>query len=605
MFRSFLVFAILLSHCLLAQPFFFRKDIRVREYPYGGVAAGDFNGDRRPDLAVSTPRGLFILLNEGGGNFGQPILTETTGEGDWLVADFNGDGKDDLVGSGSGLVLLSRGDGTFLPPRRIEVQAPYMAVLAVGDFNRDGKSDLLVGGPFGTSVLLGNGDGTFQSAAMVTNLIGAAAVADFNRDGRLDVALDICGEAVPGCASSSGGRRVSVLLGKGDGTFAPEIRTPLDSGWRLGPLLAADFNGDGIPDIATSGGILLGKGDGSFQAPVPYPSEFGGMRLLAAADFTGDGYADLVMGYYGRANHISIYPGKGDGTLLPPVEQPVGWAHMDNVARLPAVDLDGDGRLDLVVPNWDSITISLLMSKSQGGPALVRALSTASDTAIVAPESLATLMTATPADAGTSASPPWPTRLGGISLEVSDSAGAVRLAPLVFVSPSQINFRVPADTALGEATLAIVSDRGTSQAGSMQVDAAAPGLFVVSREANIPAATAVRVDPDGTQVPIPVFSCSGTSCKAEPVPLSAAWPRPIYLSFFGTGFRGANSVNVTCSIYGVQVPVVYAGPQGTPGVDQINVRLPLEVLAVSPYDRTGLTIRVDGMLVDWAEIVIE
>lgn len=595
--RRPIVFCIVAANCLLAQPLFFRKDIRAGFSP-SEVAAGDFNGDGRADLAVlnagelyASPPLLKILLNEGGGNFGRPILAESNGGHGWLADDFSGDGRDDLVSS-SGLVLISRGDGTFLPPRMIERQTPFlwMSVLAVADFNRDAKCDLLVHGPPGTLVLLGNGDGTFQPAATVSTLIGVAFVADFNQDAKPDVALsELAG--------------VVVFPGKGDGTFGPEIRTQLDNRAMVGTLFVADFNGDGLPDMAAGGGILLGNGDGSFQAPVPYPSDFR-VTVLAAAEFTGDGYADLVVRHYGATNYVSIYPGKGDGTLLPPMEQPVGWG--DPSTFRSAVDLDGDGRPDLVVPNSSSNTISLLMPRAQGGPALRRAVSASNDTAIVAPESLATLFAPTPATAASSASPPWPNRLDGISLEVRDSAGTTRLAPLTFVSPTRIGFQVPAGTALGEATLTVASDRGASQAGSMQVDAAAPGLFIVSRQNGVPAATAVRVEPDGTQVPIPVFSCSADSCQVEPIPLSAAGSRPVYVSFLGTGFRGANPGTVACSIYGVQVPVVYAGPQATPGVEQINVRLPVELLD-APLLNIGVIIRMDGEVTDsqWIDIAVQ
>ena len=165
--------------------------------------------------------------------------------------------------------------------------------------------------------------------------------------------------------------------------------------------------------------------------------------------------------------------------------------------------------------------------------------------------------------------PPWPTRLGGISLEVRDKAGAARLAPLLYVSPSQINFQVPAATALGEATLALVGDRGLTLAGGMQVDAVAPALFLVNRPdpftedsgPAVPAALAVRVAADGRQTPVPVFMCPpipGSRCVPVPIPLPPAGD-PTYLSFFGTGFRGSNPVNVICTINGVRVPVEYAG----------------------------------------------
>ena len=100
-------------------------------------------------------------------------------------------------------------------------------------------------------------------------------------------------------------------------------------------------------------------------------------------------------------------------------------------------------------------------------------------------------------------------QLGGIRLEVRDSAGATHVAPLTFVSPTQINFQVPAGTALGEATLVISGDRGSSTAGAMQVDAVAPGLFMVSHANATPNALAVRVAADGRQTSVPVFNCFG------------------------------------------------------------------------------------------------
>ncbi len=582
----------LASSCLLAQPFFFRKDIPVGVNP-SNVVVGDFNGDSRPDLAVTSFDGLAVVLNTGGGNFGKPILTAGW-YGVLTAADFNGDSKDDLVTSDS-ILLISNGDGTLSPPRRV-IDPAQGQIRAVGDFNRDGKPDLLVIGEgctptppnCGVRVWLGNGDGTFRPGELLptrADLPASAVVADFNHDGVIDVAMQstITGPFV-------------VVLGKGDGTFGPAIQTPREIGFAL-PFFVIDFNADGVLDLATASGILLGKVDGTFQPPVAYPFSARDLLVLTAADLTGEGKVDLVVGGF-NTNAISIYPGMGDGTFLPLVAQTAGWS--PNAAT--AVDLNGDGRLDLVVANGESSTISVLLARVQGGAAVRRAISAASYTAIVASGSLATLFAPTTATASESASPPWPTRLGGISLEVRDSKGVTRQAPLLFVSPTQINFQVPADTALGDAALAVVGDSASTPIGAMEVNAVAPGLFLMSQIGGVPAATAVRVEADGTQVPIAVFSCSGNPCKAEPIPLSAAGGRPIYLSFFGTGFSGASADNVTCSIGRVRVPVLYAGPQGTPGLDQINIRLPLETL--NNYDLFGgdVLIRINGVAANVASI---
>jgi uncharacterized protein (TIGR03437 family) len=595
-----LVLGMIASTSLPAQPFFFRRDVPLTGRP-ASVVVGDFNGDRRPDLAIySDYAGVVVLLNQGAGNFGRPIPTGVKlhweGGPGVIAADFNGDGRDDLAILEG--VFLSRGDGTFEPGQQFNPTST--GILAAADFNGNGKSDLVVEGLSGTQVLLSSGDGTFRAGPTLWAMRAAwAVVADFNRDGRSDVAVSQGGDVV-------------AFLGNGDRTFGVGSTTHVDwlfsedsyVNWSEGRLPFADFNGDGLPDLVAPHGILLGKGDGTFQPPVPYPSWGTGVNYIgvAAADFGGNGKASLIL-CRGGANSIYISGGKGDGSLSPaPIEQPVGWGKF-LTARLATADLDGDGRLDVVVANEYSNTVSLLMGRAEGVPALRRAVSAASGIAAVAPHSLATLSAPTPAGAAATASPPWPTRLAGMSLEVRDSKGATHLAPLLSVSPTRIDFQVPDDTALGEATLAISADGEATQVGGMQVDRVSPGLFMVEPGMALPAATAVRVEADGTQVPIPLFTCFASSpmtggyCDFAAIPLSEAGDRPIYLSFYGTGFRNANPDTVACFINGMPLPVVYAGPQGMPGLDQINVRL-----LPGPWEGGGigfgfhiLTISVDGV----------
>jgi uncharacterized protein (TIGR03437 family) len=262
--------------------------------------------------------------------------------------------------------------------------------------------------------------------------------------------------------------------------------------------------------------------------------------------------------------------------------------------------MDGDGRPDVVTSNFRSNSVTLLMPRTAAAPNLNRAVSAASGTASVAPESLASLFVLTGAAATETGGAPYPTRLGGIRLEVRDSAGATRPSPLVFVSPTQINFQVPPGTALGEAALILTNDRGSNPVGGMQVDAVAPGLFMVSHANSTPAALAVRVGANGQQTPVPVFNCSGPP-GASPFFCGPATIRlagdPIYLSFYATGFRGADLSNVTASITGVRLPVEYAGPQGTPGVDQINVRLLPEAVLGPP---AFVTLTIDGVVANTA-----
>ena len=167
-----LVLGMIASTSMLAQPFFFRRDIPMTGRP-ASVIVGDFNGDRRPDLAIySEYAEVVVLLNQGGGNFARPIRTGVKlhweGGPGVFVADFNGDGKDDVTTLEG--VFLSHGDGTFETGQQFD--APRVAIIAVTDFNGDGRSDLIVSGPSGTQVVLSKGDGTFRSVPAFSVITG-------------------------------------------------------------------------------------------------------------------------------------------------------------------------------------------------------------------------------------------------------------------------------------------------------------------------------------------------------------------------------------------------------------------------------------------------
>ena len=218
--------------------------------------AGDFNGDGRLDLAVTDECSgdISMLLGNGDGTFQAPppirggesghmpswrVTSPATATSTWPSAD---------IGSNDIAVLLNKGDGTFQAPAAKRRWDYSRSLSVAGDFNGDGHVDLAVAydNSNDISVLLGNGDGTFQPAVQyaVGSEPGAIVAGDFNGDGRLDLAVAESGDAV----TDPGG--VSVLLGNGDGTFQPAVQYA--AGIAPGGIVAGDFTGDGHVDLAVA-----------------------------------------------------------------------------------------------------------------------------------------------------------------------------------------------------------------------------------------------------------------------------------------------------------------------------------------------------------------
>jgi hypothetical protein len=239
-----------------------------------------------------------------------------------------------------------------------------------GDFTGDGRIDLAVVNQVSqdVSVLLGNGDGTFQPRVTyaVGNAPDAIATGDFNGDGRVDLAV-----------ANRGPHDVSILLGNGDGTFQPQVTYTVGS--QPGAIVTGDFNGDGRTDLAVASGgdvsVLLGNGDGTFQPAVTY-AVGSGAGTLVAGNFTANGRTDLAFAN-SNANKVSVLPGNGDGTFGFPETYTVG---PDPVA-LVAGEFTGDGRTDLATVNSGSGDVSLLLNLNG---------------TLVAPGSVATNFQATP-----------------------------------------------------------------------------------------------------------------------------------------------------------------------------------------------------------------
>jgi hypothetical protein len=338
----------------------------------------DFNGDGKFDLAVANgaDNTVSVFLGNGDGTFQSPAAYPV-GFNPWAVAagDFNRDGKLDLAvvnlscpfnggicSPATISILLGNGDGTFQPQTKVSTGMTPNDIV-VGDFNSDGLLDLAVTDRPGSllsgavTIYLGNGDGTFKAGAdfavgvRYSSTPPSLAVGDFNGDGKLDVA------AVDGYGTS----QVSILLGNGDGTLQTQVQ--YTTGAYPYSMASADFNGDGKLDLAmvsvqtgvNTVSVLLGDGDGTFQPNVDYATAVGPIAVTLG-DFNGDGKVDLAVSD-GSSNTVSILLGNGDGTFQ---EKQDFSTHVGPVA-LVAADFDGDGRLDIATANRGTNDITLLL----------------------------------------------------------------------------------------------------------------------------------------------------------------------------------------------------------------------------------------------------
>ena len=229
--------------------------------------------------------------------------------------------------------------------------------------------------------------------------------------------------------------------------------------------------------------------------------------------------------------------------------------------------------------------------------ASVTAVSAASYTAgSLAPEAIGTLFGSSLASSTASASTtPLPTTLGGVQVQITDSAGATRSAPLVYVSPTQISFQNPAGTSAGSATITVASNGSTVAQGTLIVESVTPGLFSAnSNGQGVAAAVVVRVKSDGTQTTEQVLQLNSTTNQYDPLPISmGSSSDQLYLLVFGTGFRNRSSLaNVSATVGGTSATVSYAGAQGTfIGLDQANILIPS---SLAGRGNVNVVLTVDG-----------
>jgi uncharacterized protein (TIGR03437 family) len=192
--------------------------------------------------------------------------------------------------------------------------------------------------------------------------------------------------------------------------------------------------------------------------------------------------------------------------------------------------------------------------------------------------------------------------LGGTTLTVQDSAGVNRLGRLYFVSPGQVNFEVPAATAVGDATVTAFAGSGLVSTATVAIRNASPGIFTANGNGSgVPAALGLRVTPAGAQSPVNVFQCNAAGvCTPAPIAMGAD---RIFIELYGTGARKRTSLdNVTCTIGGVSAPVAFVGAQGVIGLDQINIEVPASVRG---RGEVPLVLTIDGEVANTVTLNIQ
>ena len=312
----------------------------------------DVNNDGYPDIVAAEWQGTGFqtFINQRDGTFG-PAIETSLGSGTNSVAsgDFDGDGRTDIAVTTSNAVIIMRGNGngTFTKGDSYTFSPAGQIVAYTFDVNRDGRLDLVVPVSRGVQTFLGQGNGHFVTGPLtqVTALISALAPANFNNDGIADLVV-----------ADASAQQVIMMRGNGDGSFTQFATSPVG----LGPedVIAGDLNGDGIDDIATADSfsftmsVLLSNGKGGFSPATRYTGVSGPVSLRLA-DFNHDGRLDIAVASV-VSSSVQVYTNSGGGQFS---TTPLSMS-VSGQPQTPAIaDYNLDGKPDIAVAGPGTMSV--------------------------------------------------------------------------------------------------------------------------------------------------------------------------------------------------------------------------------------------------------
>jgi hypothetical protein len=342
--------------------------------PYS-VTVVDVNSDSKPDIIVANydTNNVGVLLNSGTSTFTAQANYSTGFDSSpysVTVVDVNSDSKPDIIVANSGTnnvgVLLNSGTGTFTAQTTYSTgTGSYPESVAVADVNSDSKPDIIVAnqGTSNVGVLLNSGNGTFTAQRTYSSGIGSnptsVAVIDINSDGKPDIIV-----------ANYGTNNVGVLLNSGNGTFTAQTTYSTGTGSLPRSVAVVDVNSDSKPDIivanyiANNVGVLLNSGNGTFTAQTTYSTGTGSAPYsVALFDVNSDSKPDIIVANY-DTNNVGVLLNSGTGTFTVQTTYSTGTgSYPDSVA---VVDVNSDGKPDIIVANYGTNNVGVLLNSGTG-----------------------------------------------------------------------------------------------------------------------------------------------------------------------------------------------------------------------------------------------